>query len=156
MKSIILTIFGLVLLLSVTAGPACTSPKLSTPDNNKTWINPGKIRINNFSSGYHARQKITIHNGSESATTFLAYYRIPDYVENGFAVAPIDAQEWVEIGEESAVLASGETREIEITLNLPKGAQTPERWEFWIGVREKKEGSLTTELCSRWLITMKR
>jgi hypothetical protein len=34
-------------------------------------------------------------------------------------------------------------------------AASPNHWEFWVGVRENKASSLTTELCSRWLITMK-
>jgi hypothetical protein len=40
-------------------------------------------------------------------------------------------------------------------LDLPAEAQVPDRWEFWIGVKENNQNTLATELCSRWLITMK-
>jgi hypothetical protein len=51
-------------------------------------------------------------------------------------------------------IATRETNEILVTISLPDKAQTPERWEFWIGAKEDKENGLSTELCSRWLISM--
>jgi hypothetical protein len=145
----------LVLVLILTAGLTCTTAAVSRPDDSKTWLSPGKIQIGNLLPGNSAKQKITIHNGSEAAATFLVYYRIPDYVEDSFVVAPTDARGWVTIEEDAPVLAPRETREIEIVLDLPDETQTPERWEFWVGVREDKAGSLTTELCRRWLVTMR-
>ena len=100
-------------------------------------------------------QQIAIHNGGAVRAAFSVYYRIPDYVEDGFTVAPGSARDWIRIEGESPVLAPRETRMIEVILDLPDQAQAPERWEFWIGVREKTENALTTELCSRWLITMR-
>ena len=147
-------ILSLALVMTLNAGLACTTPQAS-PLADKTWLSPGKIQVSNLLPGNSVKQKITIHNGSEAATAFLVYYRIPDYVENSFAVAPGSARDWIKIGEESPVLAPKETREIQVVLDLPDKAQTPERWEFWIGVRENKGNMLTTELCSRWLITMR-
>jgi hypothetical protein len=145
----------IVLGLVLTTNLACTVPSISPPENNKTWLKPGKIRIDNLVRGHSIKQKISIHNGNTTLKAFIIYYRTPDYVEDGFSTAPNDAPEWVSIKDNSPEIAAGETRTIEIELDLPKDAQTPEHWEFWVGVRENKASSLTTELCSRWLITMK-
>jgi len=146
-------IVSLILVLILTTGLSCTSQQ-TTELANKTWLSPGKIQVSNVLPGKRIKQSITIHNGSEDTTSFLVYYRIPDYVEGNFVAAPANAQDWIEIEETSPVLAPRETKEIQVILNLPKNIQTPERWEFWIGVKEAQENMLTTELCSRWLITM--
>jgi hypothetical protein len=145
-----------VLVVILTVGAACgnSSPTTSElPD--KTWLSPGKIRVSDVLPGDRIEQSVTIHNGSEVATTFLVYYRTPDYVEDNFVMAPVDATNWVEISHASVLLAPKEQREILVTLDLPDDIQAPERWEFWIGVKPQKENTLTAELCSRWLITMK-
>jgi hypothetical protein len=80
---------------------------------------------------------------------------MPDYTENSYSTAPADAPDWIKIAKDSPVLAPGETREIPIVLDLPEEARIPERWEFWIGVKAFKDKKLATELCSRWLVTMK-
>lgn len=144
----------MVLVIILTTGSACTVSKTSELTD-KTWLSPGKIQVNNFSAGDSIEQSITIHNGSDVATTFLIYYRTPDYVEENFVLAPIDALNWVNINKASILIAPKEKEEIQVTLKLPNDIQTPTHWEFWIGVKAKKENTLITELCSRWLITMK-
>jgi len=145
------------------AGSACTSQpvlqppieeKASLPDD-QTWLSPGKIQVTDLRPGDSVSQKIKIHNGNDRATTFLIYFRVPDYIENGFITAPAEARHWVVITEGPLVVASRETKEFQITLDLPDNSSTPKQWEFWIGVKEAKEGGLTTELCARWLVTMK-
>jgi hypothetical protein len=144
----------LVLVVTLTTGLSCTDPQVSEPVD-KTWLSPGKIQVSNVTSGKHIEQNIKIHNGNEVSTAFLVYYRIPDYVESNFVIAPASARDWITIGEASPLLASRETKEIKVDLDVPNGIQTPARWEFWIGVKDNNENELTTELCSRWLITMK-
>jgi hypothetical protein len=146
---------GLCLLLVVVlaGGLSCSSPAATSED--QTWLIPGKIQVKNTSLGDRIEQYITIHNGNNDNTAFSIYYRTPDYVENNFVTAPDVAREWLEISEESPVLAPKETKEIRVILDLPGDIQIPEKWEFWIGVKQGRESMLTAELCSRWLITMK-
>jgi hypothetical protein len=147
-----LLLWALVIIL--TAGSACANSSISELADG-TWLSPGKVQVSNVLPGNRIEENITIHNGSETAITFLIYYRIPDYVEDNFVTAPIDAQNWVKIDQASVLLAPKEKREIPIILDLPNDAETPERWEFWIGVKPKGENIITAELCSRWLISMK-
>ena len=149
-KSLIL----LVLVIILTTGAACAAPPTSEPVDS-TWLSPGKIQISGVSPGNHIEQNITLHNGGETPVTFLVYYRTPDYVEDEFVTAPIDAPNWITIDQESVLFAPKEKQEIPIILDLPDDIQIPERWEFWIGVKPKEKNTLTAELCSRWLITMK-
>jgi len=142
-----------MLITLLTAGLAC-SIRQSAPLDDNTWLSPGKIQVSNFQSGKSISQKITLHNGSKLTTQYTVYYRIPDYVENGYTSAPSDASSWVDIGDKNPVLIFGETREIPINLKLPLEAKTPSCWEFWIGVKAANETGLTAELCSRWLISM--
>ena len=144
----------LVLEIILTTGSACATPPTSEPVD-KTWLSPGKMQISGVSPGEHVQQSITLHNGSEIAATFHIYYRTPDYVEDEFETAPVDAPNWITIEQESVSLAPKEKQEISIILDLPSDIQIPERWEFWIGVKPKEKNTLTAELCSRWLITMK-
>jgi hypothetical protein len=92
-----------VLWLALTAMMACNTSQASQPED-KTWLSPGKIRINNLKPGSSVSQKIQVHNGSEQAANFSIYYRIADYVEDNFAAAPAGARDWVTIQEESPVL----------------------------------------------------
>jgi hypothetical protein len=143
-----------VLIVILTAGPTCANSQMPELVD-KTWLSPGKIQVSSVLPGNRIEQSITIHNGSEVATTFLIYYRTPDYVEDHFVIAPVDTINWIKIDQGSVLLAPKEKKEIPVILDLPDDAETPERWEFWIGVKPKGENTLTAELCSRWLISMK-
>jgi hypothetical protein len=149
-----LAILGTFLIM-MTIGSGCTGPVTSQPDVNKTWLQPGKIQINKYSPGKKVVHQISVHNGKNVETGFSVYYRIPDYVEDGFVTAPDNAYKWIAISESAPILKAHETKEIEITLNLPETTQTPDQWEFWIGVKENTGSSVLSELCSRWLVSMK-
>jgi hypothetical protein len=152
------TVFLLALVVALVGESACAGTGVSSPDDNKTWLSPGKIRITDLRSGDTVKQRIAIHNGNDAAVPFVVYYRIPDYVEEGFSAAPANAREWVTVTEATPVLAPRETKQIEIVLDLPADAMPPARWEFWIGVREKADATVAgvaMELAGRWLITMK-
>jgi len=133
---------------------ACGAQETAQPADN-TWVGPAKVQITNLRPGNSVGQKITIHNGGKTGANFLVYYRTPDYVQKGYVMAPAEAPNWLKIEDENPILAPGETRDIQVILDLPDNAQTPERWEFWIGVRENSGSSLVAELASRWLITVK-
>jgi hypothetical protein len=54
------------------------------------------------------------------------------------------------------VLAAKETKDVLIALEMPKGAKAPDKWEFWVVVKDNSQtGMVQTELACRWLITMK-
>jgi hypothetical protein len=149
MKKIILLAWLSTLLV---CGLACTANPTGPED--KTWLSPGKVNISNLKPGSSAQQEITIHNGNKTEAEFSVYYRIPDYVETGFIPAPVEAPAWVMISDKSFSLEAGQTKKVGVELKLPDETQFPEHWELWIGCKENIESSLTTELCSRWLITM--
>lgn len=136
-------------------GFACTNSSTSPPDANKTWLRPGKIQVSKYSPGEKVMHKISVHNGNSVEMSFSIYYRIPDYVEGGFVTAPDNTFKWIVISESTPILKANETKEIEIILDLPEATQTPDQWEFWIGVKENTGSSVVSELCSRWLVSMK-
>jgi hypothetical protein len=84
-------------------------------------------------------------------------YRLPDQPLEGYVNAPEQAQDWVIITDSTPLLGSDETREILIAVEMPADAVIDEKnWEFWISVMDvTTSGTVATELCSRWLITMK-
>lgn len=120
----------------------------------RTWISPGKVQIGNFHAGAQAEWPLTIHNGNDYAASFATKYRVPNKVEEGYAYAPIEARDWVIIADPTPVLMPKETREILITVAMPNGAIAPNKWEFWISVKDTTQaGMVITELCSRWLVS---
>ncbi|MBN1191541.1 MAG: hypothetical protein JXA46_17425 [Dehalococcoidales bacterium] len=145
-------LLAIAAILTACAGPA--GSQAAGPEN-ETWLSPGKIRIDNLSPGNSVKHDIQVHNGEEVERAFSVYYRVPDYLEDSFFSAPAGAREWTAISEESPLIGARETKEIEVILNLPDDVQPPERWEFWIGVRKNSSDSLSAELCSRWLVSMK-
>ena len=55
------------------------------------------------------------------------------------------------------LLAAKETRQVLIAVEMPKGAEAPPKWEFWISVRDTTQtGMVQTELACRWLVEMRR
>jgi hypothetical protein len=84
-------------------------------------------------------------------------YRLPDQPLEGYVNAPEQAQDWVIITDSTPLLAPDETREILVAVEMPADAVIEEKnWEFWISVMDvTTSGIVTTELCSRWLVTMR-
>lgn len=84
-------------------------------------------------------------------------YRLPDHPLEGYVSAPKKVQDWVIITDSTPVLAPLETREILIAVEMPAGEVIKAKnWEFWISVMDVTTlGIVTTEICSRWLVTMR-
>jgi len=127
------------------------------PPDNVTWISPGKVLIGNFHAGGRAEYPITIHNGKDVPIEFLVYYRVPDHVPEDITKAPDTVQDWVIIADPTPVLAPYETRDILVVLEMPGTAKDPApKWEFWVGVKDNSQsGMVQTELCCRWLVSMR-
>jgi len=126
------------------------------PPIDRTWISPGKVMVGNFYPGARAEWNLTIHNGKDTPADFAVSYRVPDYVAEGFEKAPPEAQDWVIIADPTPVLAPKETKDILVFLDMPKTAKIEsKKWEFWIAVMEQTGGMVVTEMCSRWLVSMR-
>jgi hypothetical protein len=113
------------------------------------------IRIGGFTPGVTRTVSITYPYYS----MFAVKARRPDEPMAGYAVAPVEYQDWVIVADPTPVLAPRETRNIMVSLALPTDVKLPpdlKKWEFWITVVESgTTTNIQTELASRWLITMR-
>lgn len=166
-KLIGLLLIGILVLVGCSQ-PTLNPPADSTPTPNSsnweathtenTWISPAKVQIANMYAGARAEWNLRMHNGNNVLATFAIKYRIADYTEAGYTKAPPEAESWVIIADASPVLMPYETRNILIALEIPINATiTADNWEFWISVKETSQGgTVQTELCSRWLVQMRK
>lgn len=142
-----------------------TIPENSNPDvvlqgeppADRTWVSPGKVNIGNYYPGGRAEYPISIHNGKDTVCSFSVMYRYPDNVATGYDKPPFEAQDWIIIADTTPILAPKETRDVLITLAIPKEAKIESKqWEFWISVVDTtQKGTVKTELCVRWLVSMR-
>jgi len=89
-------------------------------------------------------------------TEFKIKFRQPDDTMDGYAKAPSGAQDWIIITDSTPVLCPKETKEILVVLQIPEGTNVPDKkWEFWTSVSEGGQGTLKTEMCTRWLVNMR-
>lgn len=89
--------------------------------------------------------------------TYEVKYRHPDHVEEGYVKPTEEVKDWVIIADPTPVLMPRETRGILVVLAMPEDAAVfAFDWEFWISVKDTtQEGMVQTELCTRWLVTMR-
>ncbi len=127
------------------------------PPVDRTWISPGKVNIDNYYAGGRAEYPISIHNGKDTTAAFSVSYRFPDRVADGYSIPTPDVQNWIIIADSTPVLAPKETKQVAIVLEMPEKAINPApKWEFWISVVDTTQaGFVKTELCSRWLVSMR-
>jgi hypothetical protein len=132
-----------------------TSETAQEPPADRTWLSPGIVQVSNFYPGARAEYNVTVHNGSNTPTTFAVTYREPSYVAIGYVKAPLEAQNWVIIADGTPILAPRETRDILVTLAMPGGViNYPMKWVFWISVMDKTQsGMVTTEIISTWQVS---
>lgn len=127
------------------------------PPIDRTWISPGKVQVGNFYPGARAEWTLLVHNGNDTTTPFAVSYRYPDHVDEDYVKPTEEVQNWVIIADTTPVIAPRETREILVILAMPENATVfAHKWEFWISVIDMTQsGMVQTELCSRWLVTMR-
>jgi hypothetical protein len=135
--------------------PAETLPLTNIPPKNRTWISPGKVEVGNYYAGATADWYIQVHNGKPTPVVFKIVSRPADYNAEGYSNA--QAQDWIIISDATPILAAYETKKIKVSLQIPSGTKNiPAKWEYWISaIDQSQTGNVTTELCSRWLITMR-
>jgi hypothetical protein len=106
--------------------PAPTGNQVVTnttpPPSNRTWISPGKVNISNYYLGARADYNITIHNGKPENIQFDVKFRTPDYVDAGYGIAPSIYKDWIIIADMTPVLASQETKDILVSVQMPVDA----------------------------------
>lgn len=173
-KKILFGLAGLVLALGLLAGcatfpeetpvipptPVFTNGAIQDsgkqPPDDMNWISPGKVNVANFYPGARAEYPVTVHNGNDTACNFAVSYRNPDHVDGDFVKPDTEAQDWVIVADATPLLAPKETRDILVTLKMPEDADIfAPQWEFWISVIDTSQGMVKTELCVRWLVTMR-
>ena len=127
------------------------------PPADRTWLSPGKVLISNYYPGARAEYSITVHNGKTEPAKFSVTFREPSYTANGYATPPKEAQDWVIIADATPVLAPRETKDVLVVLAMPDNVTDyPAKWEFWISVIDNSQtGRMQSELCSRWLVSMR-
>jgi hypothetical protein len=144
---------------TITAQPVDSAATVDTtlPPRDRTWLSPGKVSVSNYYAGATAEWTMTVHNGKPIPVQFAVAYRTPDYTADGYSMPLSAAQDWVIIADTAPLLKPYETRDITVKLQIPaKSKITTPKWEYWVSVIDKSQkGNVTTELCSRWLVTMR-
>jgi hypothetical protein len=125
--------------------------------HDKTWISPGKVDVEDLYPGAeNVEWPLKIHNGKDEPAEFSVTYKEPSNTGEGFVAAPPEAKDWVIIDDPEPMLAAKETKEVLIAVEVPKDAEAPPKWEFWIVVKDVTQtGMVQTELACRCLVTMK-
>jgi hypothetical protein len=127
------------------------------PPKTSTWISPGKVNIGNFYKGATAEWFIKVHNGNSVPTEFSLGIKRPNYTTEGFSIPVVTYEDWLVISERNPTLEPYETRSIPVVLKIPTTVKSiPSKWEVWVSVMDESQtGTVRTELCSRWLVTMR-
>jgi hypothetical protein len=125
-------------------------------------IAPAEVKIGNYYPGATAEQEIWVHNGGDQAKSYKIIYRIPDNTRETddtktayYSMPPILADKWVGFADDYITVNAHDTIPILVTLNMPKDAVSPGKWEFWVSVMEDSNNTIQTELCERWLVSMR-
>lgn len=131
--------------------------KLTTDNKNDklsvTNSKEGYLYIEGFASA--ESRKLTIEY--VALTEFKVYYRLPTRVGTDYTFATEAQRDWILIADMTPVFLPRETKDILITLAMPEEAIAPGlKWEFWIGVIRDGQGTVQTELISRWQVAMRK
>jgi len=107
-------------------------------------------------SGFAPSESRIISIVYKAWTEFKISYRIPDSTIKGYVKAPSQAQDWVIITDSTPVFRPKETKEILVVLQIPEDTNVVDKqWEFWTSVSEGGQGTVQTEMCTRWLVKMR-
>ncbi len=124
-------------------------------ERGSTGVEPPKYTISNFSLGSEADLPITLHNGTNESISFIVSYRVPSYTEEGYAPMTAIGESWLSFEPSTPVLQPKEKNSFIATLHLPSDAVVPDKWEFWIAIKEAGQtGQVQTEICVRVFVNM--
>ena len=116
--------------------------------------NTNAIMIEGLASGVTRELDVTYKYYS----IYSLAYKFPDRVKEGYSKPSLVVQDWIIIADNTPVLAPFETKEIMIALDMPSNAVFPsDKWAFWISVTDvTQSGMVATEMCSTWLVDMRK
>lgn len=137
-------------------GNSTTNSTNYTPSSDNNWINPGKSFLTSCTAGTSHEWQLEIYNANNGSATFSVDYRVPDWVQEGYARPTQDVRDWVYISNKRPVIAPHSTYNVTISLGMPSYGVAPgPQWEFWIGVIDQSQtGFVQVELAARFLVTM--
>lgn len=125
-------------------------------DKGAVGFEPGKYDIGNFAPGKEADLPITLHSNRDEPVSFLLSYRTPSYTREGYALAPEITRDWLSFDTTTPTLKVKERLGIVAILSLPEDAEVPDKWEFWIAIKEAGQTSqVQTEGCLRVFVNMR-
>lgn len=107
-------------------------------------------------SGFQPQAKRILTVKYKSWTGFFVEYLVSDEKRPGYALAPIEAKDWVIIEDSTPVLAPKETKEVLISISIPNDAVVKDnKWEFWTVAGERSGGTVQIQMATRWLVEMR-
>jgi len=127
----------------------------SLSDRGAVGFEPGKYTIENLSEGKEADLPIILHSNRDAPITFHISYRKPSYTKEGYAFAPDEVSDWLSFSNPTPILQAQEKMEVVATIRLPNKVTLPEKWEFWIAIKESGQISqVQIEGCLRVFVNM--
>lgn len=121
----------------------------------ETWISPATYTVENYYAGYTINCVLRVHNGNSESAPFSILYTQPDSLDEGFSAPPSDTKKWVNISDSYPIIEAYETKSITITMNMTEESIVPDKWMFWICVKDISQDTMVqTRLCSKVKITM--
>jgi hypothetical protein len=99
---------------------------------------------------------LTVHNGKDVIVSMEIATICPNTTIEGYGLAPLKAMDWVYISDSSFLLQGKETKEVLITLAMPKGESIEfDKWEFRVTVFEQGQGNIQKGTATRCFVDMK-
>lgn len=136
--------------------------EIGTPK--QTGIAPGEWEVKGMYFGARAEAPVWIYNAKDSAAEFEVSYKHPDYVQWDYDFPPVEAQQWVTLGDATPgtvkvmTVPAHKWASVLVVLELPEkkpeGTTIPKRWEFRITVMERSTDMVIEKYEQRWLIEM--
>lgn len=123
---------------------------------NVTWISPTDVWIGNYYAGATAEYTLTVHNGKDVIVSMKVDAICANDTIDGYNLAPIKVLDWVYISDSSFLLQGKETKEVLVTLAMPKGESIEfDKWEFRVTVFEQGQGNIQKGTATRCFVDMK-
>lgn len=118
------------------------------------WVTPAQVDIGNFRAGARAEFNLRVHNGSNKVSFYDVRYMVPTDTKDGYSMPPSNAILWVTVPD-VVVIQPKETKEVMIVIEIPKDTKIDNDWEFWTSVLKQGQGTVQSQVATRWLINMR-